>query len=75
VGARARWCARSEFVGETGETSAQGEPTQIERELDLELPDEDSVMQVAGAWSIDPQTLDRVRTESDTGTFGRLRRR
>jgi hypothetical protein len=75
-----------ELAGDVGQASAYGEPTDIERELgfdwalpagsDLaagdEWPDEETVMQVAGAWSVDPQTLDLVETESDTGTFGRL---
>ncbi len=36
----------------------KGEPTEIERTLDLDFPDEDEVMAVAGSWSINPQTLD-----------------
>jgi hypothetical protein len=74
------------YVGESGEATASGEPTEVERRLGFDwivgdedelpelddVPDEDAVMQVAGAWSVDPQTLGGVSSESTTGFVGSL---
>ena len=32
----------------------------------------DAVLEVAGAWSIDPRALGRVPSETETGIFGSL---
>ena len=74
------------YVGESGEAASSGEPTEIERRLGFdwtigdegeapdvdEFPDEETVMQVAGEWSIDPRTLGSVASESATGVVGFL---
>jgi hypothetical protein len=62
-------------VGETGEESELGERTHAEQGLELEDVDEETVLAIAGAWSIDPRTLGRVPSESETGIFGFLPRR
>jgi hypothetical protein len=68
-----------------GEAVAEGEPTEVERRLGLDwilpdgpeppdlehVPDEQTVLQVAAAWSIEPATLDVVPTESESGLLGR----
>lgn len=62
-------------VGESGEQSASGEPTDAEHGLDLELVDEETVLDIAAAWSIDPRTLGVVQSEGETGTLGFLPKR
>lgn len=68
-----------EFVGDHGEISwSVGEPTEAERLLGEEAlqfpgPNEDDVMKVAGAWSIDPSDLESHFTEPSLGRVGALR--
>ena len=62
-------------VGESGEESEFGDRTDAEQGLELEDVDEETVLAIAGAWSIDPRTLGRVPSESETGVFGFLPRR
>jgi hypothetical protein len=73
------------YVGERNEAAATGEPTAIERSLGFDwaieqpsappdhsiVPDEEAVMQVAGAWSLDPRELADTPTSSDLGVSGR----
>jgi len=60
-------------VGETGETAATGVPTSVERRLgDDEPPDEQTVMEVAAAWSVDPRTLGSVASDGTSGAVGYL---
>jgi len=77
---------RFRYVGESGEAETVGEPTEIERSLgfdwvidapgpppdDAVLPDEEDVMGVAAAWSIDPQELDVIPTSAAQGLRGLL---
>jgi hypothetical protein len=77
---------RLRYVGERNEAEAIGEPTAIERALGFDwtteqpstpageavVPDEEAVMQVAGAWSIDPRELADTPTTSTTGLAGHL---
>ncbi len=77
---------RFRYVGESGEAETVGEPTEIERSLELDwvidtpgpppddaaLPDEEGVMRVAAAWSIDPQELDVIATSAAQGLGGLL---
>jgi len=57
-----------------GEVQEEGEPTPIELELDATLPeaDEEEVLRVAAAWSVDPLTLHTVESSSPDGLLGRL---
>ena len=69
------------YLGESGEIRFnEGEPTEQEEDLlpdthadpdDWELADEDRVMEVAAAWSVDPTTLDDRDDVGDTGLLGR----
>jgi hypothetical protein len=43
-------------------------PTHVQFDL---VPDEETVLEVAEAWSIDPRALDLVPSESETGLLGR----
>ena len=50
---------RFEYLGESDETLFdEGELTEAEESEDLEVPDEETVMTIAAAWSVDPTTLD-----------------
>jgi hypothetical protein len=76
---------RLQWVGDQGEAVAEGEPTEVERRLGLDwilpepgeppdwdsVPDEESVLEVAEAWSVDPRSLDLVPVESEIGLLGR----
>jgi hypothetical protein len=60
------------WIGERGETAwDEGKPTAIEKEIgpfDWEnLPDEQSVMKVAGKWSIDPTKIDEIDGVANSG--------
>jgi hypothetical protein len=77
---------RLRYVGERNEGEAIGQPTAVECALGLDwtieqpsappdeaaVPDEEAVMQVAAAWSIDPRELADTPTASDTGLAGHL---
>ncbi len=61
------------YLGEIGEQLVdEGEPTPIERSLDLDPPDEETVMAVAGAWSVDPTRLEEEHPEVRDGWLGRF---
>jgi hypothetical protein len=50
-----------EYVGSEGETLTNIGPTTLaERGINFEFPDEDDVLKVAGAWSVDPSKLDET---------------
>jgi hypothetical protein len=80
-----RLVRRLEWVGDRGTAVAEGEPTDVERTLGFDwvlaagseppdwehVPDEETVLEVAASWSIDPSTLDRVPSNSETGLLGR----
>lgn len=62
-----------------GTWRAEGEPTEVERRLGLDLaetsddglwPDEEMVLEVAGAWSIDPQLLDESMVDGRSVIWG-----
>jgi hypothetical protein len=63
-------------IGETGEACQSGEPTDAERALGLDDPDEgfseDDVFAIAGAWSLDPTTLHNHPSEGAEGSWGQL---
>jgi hypothetical protein len=63
-------------VGESGEAHQAGEPTDAERALGLDNPDdgysENDVFAIAGAWSLDPTTLHDHPSEGTEGTWGQL---
>jgi hypothetical protein len=66
--------------GSSGSFEQQGPPTAVEIELNLPAMsaddwsiDEQTVMQVAAAWSADPTTLHLVEATSRTGVCGTLR--
>lgn len=65
------------YIGEIGEFHQLGEPTDVEHALGLDRPDvginEDDVLAVAGAWSLDPTTLYDHPSEAMAGTWGQLR--
>jgi hypothetical protein len=67
------------YAGDQGEAESVGEPTEAERQLGLaEVSfesdvDEDNVLEVAAAWSLDPRELDTTPTSAATGTFGERR--
>jgi hypothetical protein len=67
---------RYAFLGERGETlSDEGKRTDEETSLDLiyndsKFPNEQHVMQLAGAWSIDPSSLDDLKLEKSVGYLG-----
>ena len=57
------------WLGESGEVLYdEGEPGELE---DQEFADEELVMEIAGAWSIDPTRLDERADVDDTGLLGR----
>ena len=61
------------YLGEIGELLVdEGEPTPIEGSRDLDLPDEEAVMAVAGAWSVDPTRLEEQHPEVRDGWLGRF---
>lgn len=61
------------YLGEIGEQLVdEGEPTPIERSRDLAPPDEETVMAVAGAWSVDPTRLEEEHPEVADGWLGRF---
>ena len=69
------------WLGESGEVLFNdGEPTEHEEDLlpdddadwnDWETADEERVMEIAGAWSLDPTVLDDRDDTPDTGLLGR----
>jgi hypothetical protein len=77
---------RLRYVGERNEAEAIGEPPAIERALGCDwtieqpslppdeaaVPDEEAVMLVAAAWSIDPRELADIPTTSNAGLAGHL---
>jgi hypothetical protein len=69
---------RYAFLGERGETLCnEGPLTQEERKLDLiysdsKHPSELDVMKLAGAWSINPKTLDELGLQKGIGSVGTL---
>jgi hypothetical protein len=67
------------YLGERGETLANlGEPTRQEVELGLvfkddtieDSPDEEDVLRMAGAWSVNPNELDAIPGAPDHGWVG-----
>jgi hypothetical protein len=69
------------YVGESGEFEQEGDATQTEHELGLagldddaagELISEETVMQVAEGWSLNPQLLETTPTSGSIGIHGRL---
>jgi hypothetical protein len=77
-----RLVRRVRFSGETGELAREGEATAIEIEIGLaasadeaaEHVDEDTVMRVAGQWSVDPRAFGGAATAAATGLHGLLER-
>ena len=73
----ARWIdghpsRRFQYLGETGEVQVdEGEVTEAEEPEDLEMPDEETVMAIAGDWSVDPTTLDDREDLSGDALLGR----
>lgn len=74
---------RVEYVGEQGTLEEAGTATDGERALSLgdldvdsaiELVSEETVMNVAGAWSIDPRELGTIPTSATKGVYGKLPR-
>jgi hypothetical protein len=69
------------WLGESGEVLFNdGEPTEHEEDLlpdddadwnEWETADEERVMEIAGAWSLDPTVLDERDDTPDTGLLGR----
>lgn len=64
-----------------GSWTAEGEPTEVERQLGLETAesindgpglDEEIVLEIAGAWSIDPQLLDESMVDGRSAVWGLL---
>lgn len=53
------------------ERSPEAESEEYFERTDLRFPDEEDVMNIAAAWTIDTQTLDQ-RTETGTGHLGRV---
>jgi hypothetical protein len=67
---------RYAYLGERGETlSDEGKRTDEETKLgliydDSKFPDEEHVMELAGAWSIDPSRLDTLNLGKSVGYLG-----
>ncbi|MEQ1700574.1 MAG: hypothetical protein ABMA25_10705 [Ilumatobacteraceae bacterium] len=70
---------RQFLTPEQGTWRAEGEPTDVERRLGLDVaetsddgpwPDEETVLEVAGAWSIDPQLLDESMVDGRSAIWG-----
>jgi hypothetical protein len=65
------------YSGEQGETLFDvGAPTDGEKALnqkELAEPNEETVMQVAGKWGINPQTLDQQGLRAGVGWIGRIK--
>ncbi len=75
-----RLVRRLRCEGMSGQFEQHGPPTPVE--IDLDIPamsvedwhiNEDTVMRVAAAWSIDPTTLHLVESSPGTGTCGTIR--
>ncbi len=66
------------YLGERGETLCnEGKPTEEETKLGLiydesKFPEEEDVMELAGAWSINPTTLEELKSEKGVGFLGSL---
>lgn len=66
------------FLGERGETLRDdGKRTDEETELgliynDSKFPNEQNVMRLAAAWSIDPSSLDELKLDKSVGYLGSL---
>jgi hypothetical protein len=64
------------YVGESDAVLFdRGEPTKVERALPAErrkVPNEQTVTMIAGAWSVDPTTLDAVEGGTGMGVVGEL---
>ena len=62
--------------GTLAEHQALGEPTEEDEELGGLFPDEEDVMLIAGAWSVNPQTLgdEALGLEEGVGLLGALPR-
>jgi hypothetical protein len=69
---------RYAFLGERGETlSNEGKRSEEETKLGLifndeKFPTEQHVMELAGAWSVDPSSLDKLKLEKSIGYLGSL---
>jgi len=69
------------YLGESGEVRFnEGEPTELDADLlpetdadpdDWEFADEERVIEIAAAWSVDPTLLDERDDVPDTGLLGR----
>src|SRR5262249_23606728 len=66
--------AEAEARGEPWDDSVRDDP-RFESRLALLLPDEDSVMMLAGRWSLDPARLEEDPAESGLGLLGSIRTR
>lgn len=61
------------YLGEIGEELVdEGEPTPIEGSRDLNPPDEEAVMAVAGSWSVDPTRIEKEHPDPGDGWLGRF---
>lgn len=72
---------RQLLTPEQGTWRAEGEPTEVERRLGLDVPgptdgepwlDEEIVLEVAREWSIDPQQLDESLVDNRSAVWGVL---
>jgi hypothetical protein len=65
-------CTRA-FAAFQGDLSWDlGEPTPVEKNIDLEFPSEDDVMEVAEDWSVNPSELEEKRVTVTQGIVGKL---
>jgi hypothetical protein len=72
---------RYSWLGESGELQfSDGDPSELEEDLlpdgdadweDWEIADEERVIELAGAWSVDPTRLDERTDIVDSGLLGR----
>lgn len=67
----------SAYLGETGEIlddegarTADEPAIHLEPDDEFDVPDEDTVMSIAGAWSLDPQNLDEEPVSITLGVLG-----
>lgn len=61
------------YLGEIGECLVdEGRPTAVEASVALDSPGEETVMAVAGAWSLDPTRVEEEHPQAGEGWLGRL---
>lgn len=65
-------CTRAFAIVQGEQSWNTGEPTSVEKDIDLEFPSEDDVMKIAEDWSINPAAFEEKPMSVTQGIVGKL---